>query len=116
VQNFTAESQELLLERVNGLVDSFDELRKASSSCSVEVPVELLQTVDEGSNPDLFTAARFQECLSTNQATKGRVETMRKFHDALLQEAAKEFPELVEEYTKQREGAAGNADTVMRDT
>mmetsp|Transcript_19811 Transcript_19811/g.37820 ORF Transcript_19811/g.37820 Transcript_19811/m.37820 type:complete len:157 (-) Transcript_19811:107-577(-) len=91
VQNFTEDSQQVLFERINGFVESLDDVRKSASTSDVEIPVELLQFVDEGINPDLFTAGRFEECICNNQKTKGKVEVLRKFHTSLLEEARKEF-------------------------
>ncbi len=55
------------------------ELGEAREAVEVEVPVELLQYVDGGGNPDAFTADVFHRANRGNQLAKGRVQALRGF-------------------------------------
>lgn len=39
---------------------------------AVDIPVELLAHIDEGGNPDVFTAEVFQRANRANQLAKGK--------------------------------------------
>lgn len=58
----------------NGLVGELGGLAEQRESLAVEVPVELLRYVDEGGNPDVFTAETFRRANRGNQLAKGRVQ------------------------------------------
>jgi hypothetical protein len=69
------------------------ELGGAREAVAVDVPVELLQFVDGGGNPDAFTADVFRRANRGNQLAKGRAAALRGFRGALLAEARSAFPE-----------------------
>ena len=59
------------------------ELQAAREAVAVDVPVELLQYVDGGGNPDAFTADVFRRANRGNQLAKGRVQALAGFRCAL---------------------------------
>ena len=46
---------------------------------AVDVPVELLRAIDEGGNPDVFTAELFERANRSNQLSKGKAEAFAGF-------------------------------------
>ena len=69
------------------------ELGAAREAVAVDVPVELLQYVDGGGNPDAFTADVFRRANRGNQLAKGRAAALRGCRGALLAEARAAVPE-----------------------
>lgn len=69
--------------RRNGLVAGLGELQAAREAVAVDVPVELLQYVDGGGNPDAFTADVFRRANRGNQLAKGRAQALAGFRCAL---------------------------------
>ena len=70
------------VRRRNGLVAGLGELQAAREAVAVDVPVELLQYVDGGGNPDAFTADVFRRANRGNQLAKGRVQALAGFRCA----------------------------------
>ena len=46
---------------------------------AVDVPVDLLRAVDDGGNPDVFTAEVFERANRANQLSKGKAEAFASF-------------------------------------
>ena len=46
---------------------------------AVDVPVDLLRAIDEGGNPDVFTAEVFERANRANQLSKGKAEAFATF-------------------------------------
>ena len=49
---------------------------------AVDVPVDLLRAIDEGGNPDVFTAQIFEHANRANQLSKGKAEAFASFRCA----------------------------------
>lgn len=63
----------------NGLISELGTLSSQREALAVEVPVELLKYIDEGGNPDVFTAEVFELANRANQLAKGKVEALANF-------------------------------------
>ena len=46
---------------------------------AVDVPVDLLRTIDEGGSPDVFTADIFERANRSNQLSKGKAQAFASF-------------------------------------
>ncbi|KAK5976937.1 Mediator of RNA polymerase II transcription subunit 10 [Trichostrongylus colubriformis] len=64
-----------------------------SQFMDVKVPLELLDVLDQGKNPQLYTKEVLERTLLKNKEVNGKVETYKKFHAALLKELGEEMPE-----------------------
>ncbi len=49
---------------------------------AVDVPVDLLRTIDEGGSPDVFTAEIFERANRANQLSKGKTQAFAGFRCA----------------------------------
>ena len=68
----------------NQYVEELSKLQQLREAVKVDVPVELLQHIDEGGNPDVFTSDLFKRSLRANQLSKGKVEAFRTFRCILV--------------------------------
>ncbi|WKX94341.1 hypothetical protein Q1695_011529 [Nippostrongylus brasiliensis] len=87
--DFGARSQEPFNQKIHTL--ELDQMR--SQFMDVKVPLELLDVLDQGKNPQLYTKEVLERTLMKNKEVNGKVETYKKFRAALLKELGEEMPE-----------------------
>jgi hypothetical protein len=96
-------SQEYIVS-LKQLHDVAPALTQAGSVSPLEVPMELLQYVDDGGNPDVFLADAVKAAVEANQAARGKVEGFREFRRKLLEGLEKGgYPDDVAAYASMRE-------------
>lgn len=64
------------------------------SASSIRVPPELIQYVDGGRNPDIYTREFVELARRGNQLMKGKQEAFGSFRDILAREMASALPEV----------------------
>jgi len=101
VENFNpVESQSVLFDIINKVISSFRQLETLRSSIDIEIPYQVLDYIDKGSNPELYTHDLFEQCIEKNEATKGKIEAFETFRNALVEEISSTFPNEYKEYLK----------------
>jgi mediator of RNA polymerase II transcription subunit 10 len=98
VSAFQLPSQLVLLERLNGLVTELGNMHSASQDCHIQIPLEVLNFIDEGRNPDEFTKHLLNGCVQQNQASKGKVDSFKALRKNLLEQVEEVFPAETEAY------------------
>ncbi|KAG2680681.1 hypothetical protein I3843_11G110500 [Carya illinoinensis] len=106
VSSFNAASQLPLLQRLNSLVMELDNMVKIAEKSSIQVPMEVLNLIDDGKNPDEFTRDVINSCISKNQITKGKTDAFKGLRRHLLEELEQAFPDEVESYREIRAASA----------
>ncbi|GMN31313.1 hypothetical protein TIFTF001_003205 [Ficus carica] len=106
VSSFNASSQLPLLQRLNSLVLELDNMVKLSEKCNIQVPMEVLNLIDDGKNPDEFTRDVINSCIAKNQITKGKTDAFKGLRKHLLEELEQTFPDEVESYREIRATSA----------
>ncbi|VDM64187.1 unnamed protein product [Angiostrongylus costaricensis] len=92
--DFGARSQEPFNQKIHTLVSGLQELDQMRSQfMDVKVPLELLDVLDQGKNPQLYTKEVLERTLLKNKEVNGKVETYKKLRAALLKELGEEMPE-----------------------
>ncbi|POS88205.1 hypothetical protein EPUL_000341, partial [Erysiphe pulchra] len=79
-----------------------------------EVPAELIQYVDNGRNPDIYTREFVELARKSNQLMKGKIEAYAQFRDILASEMCKALPELEADVMLILERACGNTDVIKQ--
>ncbi|CAI0549198.1 unnamed protein product [Linum tenue] len=108
VSSFNAASQAPLLQRLgselcsNGLITELDNMDKLAEKCNIQVPMEVLNLIDDGKNPDEFTRDVINSCIAKNQVTKGKTDGFKALRKNLLEELEQAFPDEVESYREIR--------------
>ena len=69
-----------------------------------QVPPEIIDYVDEGRNPDIYTREFVELVQKGNQYMKGKSEAFASFRDILAEEIVKNMPDLKEDVTRVLEG------------
>ncbi|XP_027191124.1 mediator of RNA polymerase II transcription subunit 10b-like isoform X2 [Cicer arietinum] len=106
VSTFNAAFQMPLLQRINGLVAELDNMVKLAEKCNIQVPMEVVNLIDDGKNPDEFTRDIINNCIAKNQITKGKTDALKNFRKHLLEELEQNFPDEVESFRESRAASA----------
>uniref|UniRef100_A0A1J3JBF7 Mediator of RNA polymerase II transcription subunit 10 n=1 Tax=Noccaea caerulescens TaxID=107243 RepID=A0A1J3JBF7_NOCCA len=109
VSSFTPASQLHLLQRLNSLVVELDSMAKLSEKCNIQVPMEVLNLIDNGKNPDEFTRDVLNSCIARNQVTKGKTDAFKDLRKHILEELEQTFPDEVDNYREIRANSAAEA-------
>ncbi|KAI4306331.1 hypothetical protein L6164_029618 [Bauhinia variegata] len=106
VSSFNPAFQMVLLQRINSLAMELDNMVKLSEKCNIQVPMEVLNLIDDGKNPDEFTKDVINSCIAKNQITKGKTDAMKGLRKHLLEELEQNFPDEVEAFREARAASA----------
>lgn len=58
----------------------------------VKVPIDVLDKLDQGINPQVYTGECLKETLNKNKGVNGKIELYKKLHAKLLEELGEEMP------------------------
>ena len=78
------------------------------------VPAELIQYVDNGRNPDIYTREFVELARRGNQLMKGKMDAFASFRDVLAGEMVSALPELREDIASVVESTGGKRETVVK--
>ncbi|RFU24854.1 hypothetical protein B7463_g11481, partial [Scytalidium lignicola] len=78
------------------------------------IPPELVQYVDNGRNPDIYTREFVELARRGNQLMKGKMEAFGSFRDVLAREMSAALPELRSDVAKVVEATGGNMDVLVK--
>ncbi|XP_058085477.1 mediator of RNA polymerase II transcription subunit 10b [Magnolia sinica] len=109
VSSFNASSQLPLLQRLNAVVSELDAMQRLAENCNIQVPMEVVNLIDDGKNPDEFTRDVINSCISRNQITKGKTDAFKSLRKHLLEELEQAFPDEVEAYREIRATSAAES-------
>lgn len=76
------------------LAGSLAILSDDASALPDQIPPEIIDYVDSGRNPDIYTREFVELVQKGNQYLKGRSEALTGFRDALAEEMVKAWPEM----------------------
>lgn len=91
------DSRQVICATIETLHNDLKSLHSAASSPAapvVQIPPELVQYVDSGRNPDIYTREFVELARRGNQLMKGKKEAFGSFRDVLAQEINSAMPEL----------------------
>lgn len=99
-----------LTNRRTQLTGSLATLSNDASTLPTQITPEIIEYVDEGRNPDIYTREFVELVQKSNQYMKGKSEAFAGFRDALAQEIVKAWPEMKADVDQVlREGEANTA-------
>lgn len=83
------------------------ELSKTAQRLPTSIPLEIIEYVENGRNPDIFTRDFVEVIMRTNQAQKGQGEALAQFRDILAEQIVVGIPEMREDVMKTIEASGG---------
>lgn len=97
--DFTSRSQEPFNQKIHTLITGMQELDRLKHQFEdVRVPLELLDVLDQGKNPQLYTKNCLERTVQKNKEVNGKIEMYKKFRALLLKELGEEMPEDTAQY------------------
>ncbi|KAF7634019.1 L51_S25_CI-B8 domain-containing protein [Meloidogyne graminicola] len=101
--DFSLQSQEPLNQKVQTLVSGLQVLDQLKNQfVDVRVPIRLLDILDEGNNPQLFTKETLEDTRKRNKELNGKTEIYKKFQYNLIRELKMEMSSDIDEYLRVR--------------
>ncbi|KAK4078760.1 uncharacterized protein Triagg1_3091 [Trichoderma aggressivum f. europaeum] len=103
-------SKEVLSNEIKTLSDSLKSVHTAASPPNhlPSVPPELLEYVENGRNPDIYTREFVELVRRGNQLMRGKVNAFASFRDVLAEQMASAMPELRDDVARVLEATGGN--------
>lgn len=77
----------------------------------VAVPREVIQYIEDGRNPDIYTREFVEIVIKQNQFMKGKMEAYRDFRDVLAEQIRISFPELKDKVEEVIDSTGGRRKT-----
>ncbi|KAI9018071.1 transcription factor subunit Med10 of mediator complex-domain-containing protein [Phycomyces nitens] len=97
VYDFQPEGNKLVWDKINSIIDHYQKMDELKDGLEAYVPEEVINYVESGKNPDIFTQTFVERAASENQFTNGKIKAVDNFRNILSNEFLKSFPELSEE-------------------
>lgn len=118
VHSFRYDSQASLFAGANQLVRDLRELQRAAAAVDATLPVDVLEAIDRGRNPELCTYEMLEGAAEASAAARGKLDCMATFRLALEREmrrAGVEVPQEEEIRAAQAplEAAGGGGEAVL---
>ncbi|KAJ1973769.1 RNA polymerase II mediator complex subunit [Dimargaris cristalligena] len=98
VHEFQSESGPVVHNRISDLIAKFAQLDELKDSVEGSVPLDVISCVEEGRNPDCLMRDVLDQVAAENQFTNGKIQSVRKFKDILLNELGNTLPEETKAY------------------
>ncbi|CAD5211474.1 unnamed protein product [Bursaphelenchus okinawaensis] len=111
VSDFSPRSQDILNQKIHTMISGLQELNSLKNKYSdVRVPLEVLDSLDGGKNPQVYTATCLERTLLKNKEVNGKIELYRKLHAKLLEALGEEMPAETILYRQNRNLISSNSE------
>ncbi|KAJ8652680.1 hypothetical protein O0I10_011687 [Lichtheimia ornata] len=94
VFDFQPEGNQLVRNKINTIIEHYRKIDELRKDIDTHIPEEVINFVEHGKNPDLFTQGFVERTASENQFTYGKVKAVNEFRSILADEFEKSFPDL----------------------
>ncbi|KAM0263045.1 hypothetical protein ACHAQJ_001424 [Trichoderma viride] len=103
-------SKEVLTKEIKTISTSLQHVHEAASPPHLlpSVPPELLEYVENGRNPDIYTREFVELVRRGNQLMRGKVSAFGSFRDVLAEQMSSAMPELRDDVARVLEATGGN--------
>lgn len=93
----TDEARLGLANNMNKVVSELQQLTKRDDLKSIQIPLDIINYVEDGRNPDIYTREFVEVVRKMNQYLNGKSLALESFRDTLGNSIEQAFPELSEE-------------------
>ncbi|CAI2184268.1 2897_t:CDS:2 [Funneliformis geosporum] len=99
LNDYNPENKWALSKNLSELADQFDKIHKLQEKIKhIEVPLEVIEYIDEGRNPDKFMVDYVDEVIKENESVNIKNEAIQNFSELLLEQLQESFPEQTDCY------------------
>ncbi|OHT08558.1 hypothetical protein TRFO_22901 [Tritrichomonas foetus] len=92
MENLEEENRPALVDTVGNIVQSFKTLHELEPTISGSVPMELLEQIDQGNNPDDYSRKLVEESQQSAKRIEEKQKWMQSFKDSLDMSIDSTFP------------------------
>lgn len=93
----TDEARLGLANNMNKVVSELQQLTKRDDLKNIQIPLDIINYVEDGRNPDIYTREFVEVVRKMNQYLNGKSLALESFRDTLGNSIKQAFPELSEE-------------------
>ncbi|KAI8887447.1 hypothetical protein K501DRAFT_321340 [Backusella circina FSU 941] len=97
VYDFQPDGNKLVWEKINGILEHYKTIDELKDGLDAFIPEEVINFVEHGKNPDIFTQGFVDRAATENQHTNGKIKAVNDFRHLLSEEFAKSFPDLYDD-------------------
>ncbi|AET38316.1 mediator complex subunit NUT2 Ecym_2603 [Eremothecium cymbalariae DBVPG len=95
----TQESTQGMVTNLKRNVERIKQLNQQSNDPesqlnNISIPLEVLQYIEDGRNPDVYTREFVEAIRRSNQYQRAKMHALGKLRDSLAEKIAEEFPDL----------------------
>ncbi|KAG0168319.1 RNA polymerase II mediator complex subunit [Apophysomyces sp. BC1034] len=94
VYDFQPDGNKRVWDKINAILDHYRRIGDLKDGLDDFVPEEVINYIEHGRNPDMFTQAFVERAATENQFTHGKIKAVDEFRHLLSDEFAKSFPDL----------------------
>ncbi|KAI8455002.1 transcription factor subunit Med10 of mediator complex-domain-containing protein [Phakopsora pachyrhizi] len=86
----------LIGKKINESIGHMTELYELNSkiNCDIPIPIEVISSVDQGTNPDRWLKSFVERAAHENMYTNGIISNINQYHSVLKSSLSNQFPEL----------------------
>ncbi|KAJ9637238.1 RNA polymerase II mediator complex subunit [Coniosporium apollinis] len=89
-----AASQDAMKREITSLITHLQSLSTTAAGLPTTIPPEVIQYIEQGRNPDIYTREFVELVQKWNQKIGGKCEAMALFRDVLAREIVSAMPEV----------------------
>ncbi|KAI9484236.1 MAG: transcription factor subunit Med10 of mediator complex-domain-containing protein [Benjaminiella poitrasii] len=94
VYDFQPDGNKLVWKKINSVIEHYKEIDDLKDGIDSFIPEEVINYVEHGKNPDIFTQGFVERAATENQFTNGKIKAVNEFQQLLSEEFTKSFPDL----------------------
>jgi mediator of RNA polymerase II transcription subunit 10 len=97
------------------LIQKIASILRLTPHLNVQIPPDVIEYVQEGRNPDIYTREFVELAMRNNQRLRGKMDAFAKFRDVLAREVAGAVPALRADVEKVVVHTGGDVAALDRD-
>ncbi|KAG2201667.1 mediator complex, subunit Med10 [Mucor mucedo] len=94
VYDFQPDGNKLVWKKINSIIEHYKDIDHLKDDIDSFIPEEVINFVEHGKNPDIFTQGFVERAATENQFTNGKIKAVNEFKSILSDEFSKSFPDL----------------------
>ncbi|KAI8989521.1 mediator complex, subunit Med10 [Pilobolus umbonatus] len=94
VYDFQSAGNNRVWKKINNIIEHYKEIEQLKDGLEEYIPEEVINYVEQGRNPDIFTQKFVERTATENQFTNGKIKAVDEFKQLLTKEFSQSFPDL----------------------
>ncbi|KAI4151505.1 MAG: hypothetical protein LQ340_003461 [Diploschistes diacapsis] len=107
------ETQRALVQNFRSLSSNLQDVSRAAKDVNKALPPEVLEYIDDGRNPEIYTREFVELVQKGNKYLKGKSQAVADFRDTLAKDMVNEWPEMKEAVERVLAGKGSGLDNLQ---